>query len=196
MKRTVFVKTREFLWVALGALIVGLAGCVSAPATASAAPAASAPAAAPAQTAGAARAGVPVEVSSWINTNGDEAFYGLGISTITDNDSDAFQQASILARENLAASLETEVAAISENYVRRSEAGGETDRVAKFQDATKQIVSQTVRGAKSYGPFANERGSIYMLVYLDKTSTRRDLNQYVDEVFAETEAELDKILGN
>jgi hypothetical protein len=191
MKRTVFVKATGFLWVALGALIVGLAGCAGAPAATS-----TATAEVPAQTAGAARAGVPPEITAWNNTNSGDTISGMGVSSITDNDSDAFQQALVLARENLAASLEAEVAAISENYVRRSEAAGETDRVAKFQDSTKQLVTQTIRNSKTYGPFANERGSTYIIVYLDKTSMQKNIHEIVDEVFAETEAELDTMLGN
>jgi hypothetical protein len=140
------------------------------------------------------RAGVPPEVSKWNEEHSGDTFSGMGISTF-DNESDALQQATVLARQNLAASLETEVAAISENYVQRSEANGETDRVAKFKDATKQLVNQTVSRSKTYGPYMNDRGSTYIVVYLDKQSTQKDLNTYVDEIFSATESELNNMLG-
>jgi predicted transcriptional regulator len=121
-------------------------------------------------------------------------YYGMGISEFQ-NESDALQQATILARENLAGSLETEVAAIGENAVRRAEAQGETDRIARFQNATKQILSQTLRKVKTYGPYMNGRGNTYLVVYLDKNSFKKDINEYVDAVFEKTDEELNQLLG-
>jgi predicted transcriptional regulator len=118
----------------------------------------------------------------------------MGISEFQ-NESDALQQASMLARQNLASSLETEVAAIGENAVRRAEANGETDRVARFQDATKQIVTQTLRRVKTFGPHMNGRGNTYIVVYLDKNSFKKDINEYVDTVFEKTDQELNQLLG-
>ncbi|MDR2397774.1 MAG: hypothetical protein LBD74_03325 [Spirochaetaceae bacterium] len=124
----------------------------------------------------------------------DDVYYGMGISEFQ-NESDALQQATILARENLAGSLETEVAAIGENAVRRAEAQGETDRIARFQNATKQILSQTLRKVKTYGPYMNGRGNTYLVVYLDKNSFKKDINEYVDAVFEKTDEELNQLLG-
>jgi hypothetical protein len=170
------------VWVAVAAAAL-LVSCASAPPP---------EAAAPSQPQG----GPPTEVAQWIqqHQNADDVYYGMGISEF-ENESDALQQATILARENLAGSLETEVASIGENAVRRAEANGETDRVARFQDATKQIVTQTLRKVKTYGPYMNGRGNTYIVVYLDKNSFKQDINQYVDTVFEKTDAELNQLLG-
>ena len=170
------------VWGAAAAAAL-LVSCVSAPPSEPAAPSQ-------------AQGGPPSEVSQWIqqHQNAYDLYYGMGISEF-DNDSDALQQATILARENLAGSLETEVAAIGENAVRRAEAQGETDRVARFQDSTKQIVTQTLRKVKTFGPYMNGRGNTYIVVYLDKNSFKKDINEYVDAVFEKTDQELNQLLG-
>jgi hypothetical protein len=158
---------------------------------------ASAPASEPAQAEPSQpQGGPPKEVAQWIqqHQNDDDVYYGMGISEFQ-NESDALQQATMLARENLAGSLETEVAAIGENAVRRAEAQGETDRIARFQDATKQIVSQTLRKVKTFGPYMNGRGNTYVVVYLDKNSFKKDINEYVDAVFEKSDQELNQLLG-
>jgi hypothetical protein len=169
------------VWAAAAAALL-LVSCVSAPP----------PESEPSQPQG----GPPNEVAQWIQQHqgSDDVYYGMGISEF-ENESDALQQATILARENLAGSLETEVAAIGENAVRRAEANGETDRVARFQDSTKQIVTQTLRKVKTFGPYMNGRNNTYILVYLDKNSFKKDINEYVDTVFEKTDTELNQLLG-
>jgi predicted transcriptional regulator len=138
-----------------------------------------------------------VEVSQWRqqHQDADDVYSEIGISTIKDDESDAYQQALMVARQNLAASLETEVAAIGENARRRAEAQGETDKVARFQDSTKQIVSQTLRKVKTFGPYINGQGNTYVVAYLDKNSFKKDINEYVDAVFEKTDQELNQLLG-
>ncbi|MDR1029450.1 MAG: LPP20 family lipoprotein [Treponema sp.] len=179
------MKKRMFSFATVVGALAGAAlllSCVSAPP----------PEQAPSQPQG----GPPPEVSQWIqqHQNDDDVYYGMGISEFQ-NESDALQQATMLARENLAGSLETEVAAIGENAVRRAEAQGETDRIARFQDATKQIVTQTLRKVKTFGPYMNGRGNTYVVTYLDKNSFKKDINEYVDAVFEKTDAELNQLLG-
>jgi hypothetical protein len=124
----------------------------------------------------------------------DDVYYGTGISEF-ESESDALQQATILARADLAGKLETEVAAIGENALRRAEANGENDKVVRFQNSTKQIVTQTLRKVKTFGPYMNGRGNTYVLVYLDKDSFKKDINEYVDAVFEKTDVELNQLLG-
>jgi hypothetical protein len=165
------MKKSVFVFLGLGALL--LAGCASAP-----------------------KGGNPPEISKWISDhqNSDDMWYATGISEFQ-NESDAMQQALMLARENLAASLETQVAAIGSNAVQRAEAQGQTDRVARFRDSTKQIVDQTLRNVKTFGPFTNDKGNTSVVAYLDKQSFNKDVNAYVDQIFAQTDAELNQILG-
>ncbi|MDR1074384.1 MAG: hypothetical protein LBL45_12075 [Treponema sp.] len=139
--------------------------------------------------------GNPPEIAAWIQQHqDDDIHYATGISEF-ENESDAMQQALALARENLAASLETEVAAISENAVRRAEAQGQTDRIARFQDATKQLVSTTLRNVRTFGPYVNGRGNTYIIVYLDKRNFQKDVNDIVEEAFAEANSQLNNMLG-
>ncbi|MDR2536466.1 MAG: hypothetical protein LBD29_10605 [Treponema sp.] len=173
MKKTLFV------FLSIGALLA--AGCASSNGTSSSSKG---------------NATVPAEITQWRNEH--DLMHGLGISTF-DDESDAMQQAATIARQNLASLMETEVAGISENYVKRSTVGGESDKAAKFQEGTKQIVSQTLRGAKIYGPYMNNRGSTYVIIYLDDNSKKafdKNVHDIADEIFAPMEGELNEILGN
>jgi hypothetical protein len=149
----------------------------------------------PTASGGGSRSNVPPEITAWRNQHSADTYSGMGISSIMDNESDAYLQATTLAREELAFNLESEIAGIAENYVKRAEGQGQSDRIAKFQNSTKQLANATVRNAKSYGPYINNNGATYIIVYLDKAGTQKDLSKYVDDVFAETENELNEMLG-
>jgi hypothetical protein len=137
---------------------------------------------------------IPPEISQWRNDHTSDSFSGLGISTLT-NTSDAYQQAVILARNDLAGSLEVEVAGIGENYVQTAEARGETERVAQFKNSTMQLIQQTISKSKTVGPYLNDREETYVLVYLDQQSARKELSQYVDDFFSDERNELKDMLG-
>jgi hypothetical protein len=138
--------------------------------------------------------GNPPEIAAWIQQRQSDVYYGTGISEF-ENESDAMQQALVLARQNLAASLEVEVAAISENFVQRAEAQGQTDRIAKFGDASKQMVSTSLKNVKTVGPYMNGKGNTYIVAYLDKQSFQKDVNSIVNDVFAEANSQLNDMLG-
>jgi hypothetical protein len=141
------------------------------------------------------RSNVPPEITLWMNENSNEVFSGMGISTHARED-DAYQQAITIARENLAAALETEVAAISEDYRKILEGRGEFNRIAEFGNSTKQRVAQLVRNTKTYGPFINNNGATYILLYMDKKSTQPALETFVEDTFADTKNELNEILNS
>jgi hypothetical protein len=141
------------------------------------------------------RGGVPPELSKWINQQGDTIIYGLGISTITDNESDAYRQVVTLAQADLAGNLQTQVAAIAKDMAERQEGRGGAERIAKFEASTKQVVDKTVVAAKQYGPYTNKKGNTYIVKYIEKKGFNRDLSSYVNDVFAPTEKQLDEILG-
>jgi hypothetical protein len=136
---------------------------------------------------------MPAQITAWITKEGDTTVYGLGISTLK-NESDAFQQARMLGLENLAASLQVEVAAVSENIMSHATVGDTTGRVETFTAGTKQLINQSIKRAKMYGPYTNNRSSTYILMYLDKRAFQKDLNALVQEVFADNDEELDRIL--
>jgi hypothetical protein len=140
------------------------------------------------------RGGMPGEMTSWINQHQDDVIYGVGISSIGD-ESDALREATALARSDLAGNVETDVATITADMVKRAEGRGETERIAKFEDATKQVINQTISYSKTYGPYVNNIGNTYIIKYIDKQGFRRDLSSYVDEAFKDVENDLDKILG-
>ncbi|MDR1893242.1 MAG: hypothetical protein LBQ61_00945 [Spirochaetales bacterium] len=140
------------------------------------------------------RGGMPEEMTAWLNQNQANIIYGTGISELP-NESDALRQATMLAREDLAGKLETTVAAVASDAVRQAEGRGETERIARFEDATKQVISNTIRNTQTYGPFVNGRGNTYVFVYVDKGATEQSLLDYVDTAFQGTDQQLDRILG-
>jgi hypothetical protein len=138
------------------------------------------------------RSGVPPEITQWMNENSNDVYSGMGISTLSRED-DAYQEALTLARQNLAASLETEVTAISEDYRKLLEGRGEFNRIAEFDNSTKQWVDRLVRNTKTYGPYMSNSGATYILLYMDKKSTEPTLEAHVEETFAPIKDELNEM---
>ena len=137
---------------------------------------------------------MPSQISKWIDKERNTTVYGMGISTLK-NESDAYQQARTLGQENLAASLQVEVSVVSENIVSNASVNGKAGRIASFTEGTKQLVHQSISRAKMYGPYTNTRGATYLIMYLDKRAFQRDINALANEIFADTDAALDRMLG-
>jgi hypothetical protein len=129
----------------------------------------------------------------WINSREDTVIYGTGISTFPD-ESDALIQATTLARADLAGKIETQVAAITKDFRSVAQARGETERLSDFEAGTKQLVNQTITGARTYGPEINGKGNTYIIVYVDQKTTEKNLTDHVRNFFSGMESELDKQL--
>jgi hypothetical protein len=189
MKRTVFVKATSLLRFALvGALLAGLVACASTPG-ASGGASTSASASEPPR--------IPAQITKWQEDNGASSYFGLGISTSKNLDT-AYGTALNLATENLGRSIETDVAGITENYLQEAEARGETDRVAMYKNSTMQLINQTIRGSKPFGPYVNDRDETFVIAYLNPQqakSLRDQVMAIAEETFADERVELKNMLG-
>jgi hypothetical protein len=115
----------------------------------------------------------------------------MGIST-SQNAGDALIQATAMARQQLASSIETEIAAITADKRKILEGRGETERIASIENVTKQWVSQRLQNSRTFGPYVNAKGDTYVIVYLaNKKAEKQSLNDYANTVFEKTDAELD-----
>jgi hypothetical protein len=123
--------------------------------------------------------GPPPEISQWMNQHNADTYSGMGIST-SQNAGDALIQASALARQQLASSIETEIAAITADKRKILEGRGETERIASIENATKQEVRQRLLNSRTFGPYVNAKGDTYVIVYL---ANKQSLNDYANTVF-------------
>ena len=139
--------------------------------------------------------GQPSGIAGWIKENGDKTHHAIGISTIRDDESDAFQEAQIMARQNLVMNLDSAIVAIVERGLNRATTPEEQRRLTLLKNSSKQIASQRLSNSRMYGPVMNNKGNTYVIAYLDKNSFDRDINSYVQEFFAATSAELDRLLA-
>jgi hypothetical protein len=139
--------------------------------------------------------GYPKEITDWLTENPD-ATYGLGISTITDDISDAYRQATKQALGDLAQSIETKVAVVGGDAVKRSGKGEDQAKVSKFEDAAANTTGQVIAGAKNVGPYTDNKGNIYLIKYVANEDLAQALQPVVKEVFADTDAKLENILNS
>jgi hypothetical protein len=132
---------------------------------------------------------LPSQISAWIDRNQREMIYGMGVSTAK-SEVDALRQSRAMAREDLASNVETRV----QNMITEVSRTAGEDSFNFFENVSRQVVYQTIQGAKSYGPFTNSKGSTYMIMYFEDEKFRKSLFQITDEFFGKTESALDRML--
>jgi hypothetical protein len=135
----------------------------------------------------------PPEISEWMAQNGDRVISGVGASDLP-RTGDALRQARTLALQDLASSINAEVAAISKDFLTNAEARGETERVAQFNDAVGVKVQATVEGAQTFGPYRSDN-TTYVVRYIQKTDLEKDIADIARQHFQEQDEQLNKMLG-
>jgi hypothetical protein len=135
----------------------------------------------------------PSEISAWIAQNGDRVISGVGASDLS-RAPDALRQARTLALQDLASSVQAEVAAITRDFLDNAEARGQTERVAQFNDSVGVKVQATVEGAQTFGPYKKE-GTTYIVRYIQKTDLEKDIADIATQHFQEQREQINQMLG-
>jgi hypothetical protein len=135
----------------------------------------------------------PPEISEWMAQNGDRVISGVGASDLPLT-GDALRQARTLAMQDLASSLTAEVASLSKDFLDYAEARGETERVARFNDAVGVRTQATVEGAQTFGPY-RQNGTTYIVRYIQKADLEKDIADIARQHFEEQDEQLNRMLG-
>ncbi|MDR3343733.1 MAG: hypothetical protein LBT14_13340 [Treponema sp.] len=135
----------------------------------------------------------PPEMNDWIAVNGDKVVMGIGVSDLP-RTGDALRQARTIAMQDLAGSLQSEIASVTKDFLDNREAAGQTDRVAEFKDAIGIKVQATVENAQTFGPYKLE-GDTFIIRYITKESMNASIADVVKETFQEENDQINKMLG-
>jgi hypothetical protein len=135
----------------------------------------------------------PPEISEWMAQNGDKVISGVGASD-QPRTPDALRQARTLALQDLASSIQAEVAAITKDFLTNAEARGQTERVAQFNDSVGVKVQATVEGAQTFGPYKKDNVT-YVVRYIQKTDLEKDIADIARQHFQEQDEQINKMLG-
>jgi hypothetical protein len=134
----------------------------------------------------------PPEISEWMAQNGDRVISGVGASDLP-RTGDALRQARTLAMEDLASSMQAEIAAISKDFLSSAEARGQTERIAQFNDAVGVKVQATVEGAQTFGPYRRDN-TTYLVRYIQKADLEKDVGDIARQHFQEQDEQLNRML--
>jgi hypothetical protein len=134
----------------------------------------------------------PSEISEWMAQNGDRVISGVGASD-QPRAPDALRQARALALQDLASSIQAEVASITKDFVTNAEARGQTERVAQFNDSLGVKVQATVEGAQTFGPYKKD-GTTYVVRFIQKTDLEKDIADIARQHFQEQDEQINRML--